>query len=53
MPLVMVAMEIVKKCFGNWDCSGSCHDYAKMLLHDICKDIEEILRKYEWFINNK
>lgn len=34
-----------KKCFGNWDCGGNCHDHAKMLLHDICKDIGEILKQ--------
>lgn len=24
-----------KKCFGDFDCGGSCHNHAKMLINDI------------------
>lgn len=31
-----------KECFGDWNCGSSCHDNAKMLLHDL--DIAEVVR---------
>ena len=31
-----------KKCFGDWNCGGSCHEHAKMLLQDL--DIVEVVR---------
>lgn len=34
-----------KNCFGDWDCGGSCHDNAKMLLREL--DVEEV-KHGEW-----
>ena len=33
-----------KKCFGDWNCGGSCHEHAKQLLQDL--DIAEIKHGY-------
>lgn len=31
-----------EKCFGDWNCGGSCHEHAKMLLQDL--DVREVKR---------
>ena len=31
-----------EKCFGDWNCGGSCHEHAKMLLQDL--DAREVKR---------
>jgi hypothetical protein len=41
-----------EKCFGDWDCGGSCHDHAKTLIADIynrtpAADVVEV-RRGEW-----
>ena len=43
-----------EKCFGDWDCSGSCHDHAKALIADIynrtpAADVIEIDKVAEMF----
>ena len=37
-----------EKCFGDWNCGGSCHEHAKMLLQDL--DVREVKRGH-WIYN--